>query len=295
MYVSENLFTSSPEETAMNCLCLHFCGVQVGSLFDAYNVRFLAIPGCIGIVACVMLLSVCKGRNFAPNYPIEFYQLLTFGVLGGKSASLLFNASIVSIDHWFSTGLDCTAGGFGGVVSPPIILYMAPELGFLWAIRNVGLIKGGGAVNLKPSMEVQFSLTILAVLLVEFAMFIPYTYICAYAIHQVPHSSTNGEEAPTTAFAAPFGFWSDAAMIPMSACVGQGCKREDCGRRSGTSFFVSDFAALLGVPFAGAIIQWQCGAYHGLIPFAGRLWILSFCTFAVARGISDGWRLKVMV
>ncbi|KAK2014455.1 hypothetical protein LZ32DRAFT_674258 [Colletotrichum eremochloae] len=266
MYVFENLSTSSPEETPMNRLCLHFCGVQVGPLFDAYNVRFLAIPGCIGIVACVMLLSVCK----------EFYQLLTFGVLGGKSASLLFNASIVSIDHWLckrhgiATGLACTAGG-------------------------VGYRKGGGAVNIKPSMEVQFSLTILAVLLVEFAMFIPYTYICAYAIHQVPHSSTNGEEAPTTAFAAPFGFWSDAAVILTSACVGQGCKREDCGKRSGTSFFVSDFAALLGVPFAGAIIQWQCGAYHGLIPFAGRLWILSFCTFAVARGISDDWSLKVIV
>ncbi|KAL0939628.1 oxalate formate antiporter [Colletotrichum truncatum] len=179
---------------------LYFCGAQVGPIFDAHDAKFLVVPGCIGIVASVMLLSVCK----------EFYQfLLTFGVLGGISASLLFNPSIASIGHWFSkrralaTGIACTAGGVGGVVFPLIILYVAPRKGFPWAIRIVGFIcvvmsilaclllkkrlphnkQAGAAIDIKALKDAKFALTTLAVFLIEFAVFIPYTYICSYAIH----------------------------------------------------------------------------------------------------------------
>ncbi|KAK2024140.1 major facilitator superfamily transporter [Colletotrichum zoysiae] len=366
-WIAEHELHGLPESTigwvfSTYAFFLYFCGAQVGPLFDAYNVKFLVIPGCIGIVASIMLMSVCKA---------EFYQfLLTFGVLGGISASLLFNPSIASIGHWFSkrrgiaTGIACTAGGVGGVVFPLIILYMAPKLGFPWAIRTVGFIcaaasvlaclllrkrlppnrKGGGAIDLKALTEVNFGLTTLAVFLVEFAVFIPYTYICSYAIHQgidlqralllnallnvgaIPGRglpgyvadrfgcfnvmcittlicstfilalwlTTAGGEASVTAFAVLYGFWSGAAISLTPVCVGQVCQTEDYGKRSGTAFFVSSLAALVGVPFAGAILQWSDGDYHGLILFAGGLYVLAFCAFAVARGVAGGWSPKVL-
>lgn len=32
-----------------------------GPIFDAHDIRILVVPGCIGIVAATMLMSVCKG------------------------------------------------------------------------------------------------------------------------------------------------------------------------------------------------------------------------------------------
>lgn len=140
----------------------------------------------------------------------EFYQfLLSFGVLGGISASLLFNPSLAAIGHWFckrrafATGLACTAGGIGGIVFPLVILYLAPKIGFTWAIRVIALInmgagvlaccllrkrlpsnkKAGASIDLKALADVKFASTTAAVFLIEFAVFIPYSYISAYAMH----------------------------------------------------------------------------------------------------------------
>ncbi|KAK1541353.1 hypothetical protein CPAR01_07342 [Colletotrichum paranaense] len=365
-WVSQNELHGLPESTigwvfSTYAFFLYFCGAQVGPIFDAHDVRFLVIPGCVGSVASMMLMSLCK----------EFYQfLLTFGVLGGVSASLLFNPSIAAVGHWFSerralaTGIACTAGGVGGVVFPLIILYMAPRVGFPWAIRTVGFIcaaasvlactllkkrlppskTSSGAIDLKALKETKFGLATLAVFLIEFAVFIPYTYICLYAIHEgidlqkslllsallnagaIPGRAlpgyvadrfgpfnvmcvtalvcsafifalwltAHGGEAATTAFAVMFGFWSGAAISLTPVCIGQVCKIEDYGKRSGTAFFVCSFGALVGVPFAGAILQWSGGTYDGLILFAGGLYILSFCAFAVARGVACGWNPKTL-
>lgn len=130
-------------------------------------------------------------------------------MLGGISASLLFNPSLAAIGHWFerrrafATGLACTAGGLGGVGFPLIILYCTPRIGFPWAIRIVALIcamtmsvacltlrkrlpdnaKGGAAIDLKALRDVKFATTTLAIFLIEFAVFIPYSYISLYALH----------------------------------------------------------------------------------------------------------------
>jgi hypothetical protein len=34
---------------------------SLGPIFDAHDVRYLMIPGSVGIVVAVMLLSVCEG------------------------------------------------------------------------------------------------------------------------------------------------------------------------------------------------------------------------------------------
>jgi predicted MFS family arabinose efflux permease len=131
-------------------------------------------------------------------------------VLGGLSASCQFTPAIATIGHWFSkrralaTGIACTAGGIGGIVFPLIILYTAPTIGYPWAIRIVGFIclvagcfacvllrkrlphnkQAGASIDLRALKDTNYALTTLAVWLVEFAVFIPYTYISSYAIYQ---------------------------------------------------------------------------------------------------------------
>lgn len=139
----------------------------------------------------------------------EFHHfLLSFGVLGGISASLLFYPSVSAISHWFdrrrslATGLSFTAGGLGGIAYPLIILYLAPVIGFPWSIRIIGFVSAitstlacvllrkrlpankakGASIDLKALSSPRYAVVTAAVFLVEFAVFIPYTYISSYAI-----------------------------------------------------------------------------------------------------------------
>ncbi|KAI0546258.1 hypothetical protein F4679DRAFT_587761 [Xylaria curta] len=106
---------------------LYFIDAQTGPILDAYPVRMLVIPGSIGVVASMFLFSVSKGL---------YQSLLSFGVLGGISASRLFNPSISAVGHWFlrrralATGVACTVSSIGGVVFPLIRLYASPRLSF---------------------------------------------------------------------------------------------------------------------------------------------------------------------
>ena len=87
---------------------------------------------------------------------------------------------------------------------PPLgLLYLAPKIGFPWAIRAIGFLLGGlllaacfllrnrlslsgktGAmIDLKALRNDKYGMTTLAIFLIEFAVFIPLTYISSYAIH----------------------------------------------------------------------------------------------------------------
>ncbi|KAK1470385.1 riboflavin transporter MCH5 [Colletotrichum cuscutae] len=145
-----------------------------------------------------------------PTYP-EFYQmLLSFGVCGGISAAFLFNPALSAIGHWFNerrafaTGVACTAGGIGGIGFSLIIQYLAPRIGFPWAMRIIAFISTGSLVvtnlflrkRLPPKRKAKalidfrllrdskFGVTVVAVFFVEFAVFIPYSYISSYAIEK---------------------------------------------------------------------------------------------------------------
>ena len=301
---------------------------------------------------------------------LEYYQFfLSFGVLAGLSASCQFTPAISAIGHWFlkrralATGIACTAGGIGGIIFPLVILYLGPKIGYGWAVRIVGFIcagagfvaccllrkrlphnkKAGASIDLKALRDPSYALTTVAVWLVEFAVFIPYTYISLYAIHQgvdpqnayrmsallnagaIPGRALPGyvadrfgyfnvmcatsltcaafifalwlptgtNEAAITAFAVIFGFWSGATISLTPVCIGQVCKTEDYGKRSGTTFSVASFAALVGIPIAGAIIQANGGGYTGLIIFAGGAYMAAFLAFLVTRIVAGGrdWRV----
>lgn len=136
-------------------------------------------------------------------------MFLSFSVLGGLSACTLFTPAVSAVGHWFdlrrgyATGIACTAGGIGGVIFPLIILFAAPAIGFPWAIRIIALLsavmctlaclllktrlpanlKSGAMIDFRALKEPNYAVTTLAVFLVEFAVFIPITYIASYAIH----------------------------------------------------------------------------------------------------------------
>ncbi|KAG6978677.1 MFS transporter asaE [Fusarium oxysporum f. sp. conglutinans] len=210
-WVLENELPHLPESTVgwiFGCygFFLYFCGAQVGPIFDTHDIKLLIIPGSFGMVLSMVFVSFSTGM-------MRIYStgtaLLLIYCCCGISASLLFNPSLAAIGHWFckrrafATGLACTAGGIGGIVFPLVILYLAPKIGFTWAIRVIALInmgagvlaccllrkrlpsnkKAGASIDLKALADVKFASTTAAVFLIEFAVFIPYSYISAYAMH----------------------------------------------------------------------------------------------------------------
>lgn len=140
--------------------------------------------------------------------PPEYYQIfLSFSVLGGISASTLFTPPVAAVGHWFNhrrgwaTGVACTAGGVGGCIFPLIILFAAPKIGFAWSIRIIALVsailcsiacmtvrtrlppkKSAASLDFKALSDIKYATASLGVFLVEFAIFVPITYITSYAL-----------------------------------------------------------------------------------------------------------------
>ncbi|KAL4789813.1 major facilitator superfamily domain-containing protein [Aspergillus venezuelensis] len=177
---------------------LWFGGVQVGPIFDRYGPRHLVGAGAIGLTVAVMTFSVST----------EFYQfILSFGVLGGLSASCLASPSISIINHWFfrrralATGLAVTSGGIGGIIFPQIFNALAPKAGFGWAVRTLGFIvlfftllatvlqrsrlgpnySSRKTIDLRVLRESGFGVTASAIIFADVAATIPLTYLTSYA------------------------------------------------------------------------------------------------------------------
>ncbi|KAJ3539116.1 hypothetical protein NM208_g5623 [Fusarium decemcellulare] len=88
------------------------------------------------------------------------------------------------------------------MVFPLIVLYLAPRIGFPWALRIIAFVclglcsiacltlrkhlpnnkRAGASVDLNALRELHFGVTTFSVFLIEFAVFIPYTYIPSYAL-----------------------------------------------------------------------------------------------------------------
>ncbi|KAJ0420315.1 monocarboxylate permease-like protein, Mch4 [Aspergillus carlsbadensis] len=179
---------------------LYFGAAQVGPIFDSRGVLPVVLPGSIGLIVSIFCFSESS----------EYYQVLcSFSILGGLSSCCLFTPAISALGHWFdanrglATGLACTAGGLGGVFFSLIILYVAPILGFAWAMRIIGITcavlcalaclllrtrlppneEAGMAVDFRALRDPKYGLTTAAIWVVEFAVFIPYTYIVSYGLY----------------------------------------------------------------------------------------------------------------
>lgn len=334
-----------------------FGGVQVGPVFDTYGLKFVMLPGCVGVVASLFVLSVCK----------EYYQfVLGFGVLGGIASSLVFTPAVTVIGHWFlkrrgvATGIAATGGAVGGIVFPLSLNKMYDSIGYGWAVRVIAFVclalcvvaclttrtrlppntKKGAAIDLRALAEPRYALTTLGVFMIEWGIFVPVQYITSYALSHGMDSSlsyqilailnavsvlgralpgyladrfgrfnvmifttvmcgvfslglwlpSGNNEGAIISFAALFGFWSGTGICLTPVCVSQVCKTEDYGKRYGTTYFLASFAALTGLPIAGAIQTHQGGNnYSGLIIFGAVAYFVGAAAFAAARATAVGW------
>lgn len=136
-----------------------------------------------------------------------WHFILSFGLLTGLGCSLLFTPSFAAPGHFFmrrrglATGLAATGGSIGGIVFPLMLESLFPRLGWAWSIRVLALIAllCCAAANflirrrLPPARNASahpdfrifrsrpFLLTTVGIFLLEFALFIPITYISSYA------------------------------------------------------------------------------------------------------------------
>ena len=134
--------------------------------------------------------------------------MLGFSVLGGISSSMVFTPSVACIAHWFlrrralATGIAASAGGIGGIIFPILISNLAGTLGFPWAIRIVGFISvvfcvlavaflrtrapllnpvKSAKMDIRSLREMRFFLLTVAIVLIDFALLIPLTYLPSFA------------------------------------------------------------------------------------------------------------------
>ncbi|KAK4691279.1 hypothetical protein P7C71_g5685, partial [Lecanoromycetidae sp. Uapishka_2] len=156
-----------------------FCGVQIGPIFD--------------------------GKEL-------WHFLITYSILGGVGTSLIFTPAIGAIAHFFSrrraamVGLATTGGSVSGVIIPLMLQRLFPKVGFRWATRVLAFVflfllvianllirsnpKIQPAKNIKqniwPDFRIYkhkvFALTTAGVFMIEWALFIPLSYISSYAL-----------------------------------------------------------------------------------------------------------------
>lgn len=176
-------------------------GLVIGPLFDKYGPKWLITAGCVFLCATLFLLGECT------QY---WHFMLVFGVLGGLGTSLMFTPSIAAVGHWFNrkrgnaTGIAATGGAIGGVIFPLTLESLIPKIGFAWSCRVLGFIYIALSIvaillirsrlpprvdaNAKPDFRIlrspAFAITVGGVFLIEWALFIPLTYISSYALHE---------------------------------------------------------------------------------------------------------------
>jgi len=200
-----------------------FCGIYVGPVFDKHGPRWLILAGslllCGGLIClsfsmstfCLLFPGDPNLRELTIDWYIDYWEiLLSFGGLCGFAASLLFSPSIAAVGHFFqakrgaATGIAATGAGLSGVVIPLVMKVLFDRIGWAWAVRTLGLIMLILCVmatflirsRLPPLLgarphpdirifkQVPFFLTTLGIFLVEFSIFVPYTYISSYMLAQ---------------------------------------------------------------------------------------------------------------
>lgn len=173
----------------------------------------------------------------------------------------MFTPSFAAPGHFFmarrgiATGLAATGGSIGGIVFPFTLEALFPRLGWGWAIRVLALLCLALSIaanflirkRLPPAANASahpdfrifgnraFALTALGIFLLEFALFVPITYISSYARAQGFSTSFAFRIVPIMNAASALGralpgWWGDKvgpfninlAMIVLSvvACLG---------------------------------------------------------------------------
>lgn len=187
-----------------------FGGIVVGPLYDKYRLWPMMPIGSFGLLLSLLLLSFCS----------SYYQfVLSLSILGGISSSVVWNCTIANLTQWFrlkqglAVGLATSAGGIGGILIPIILQRLESQLGFSWSIRILALITlacssvglsltrsrlpGDRAIKLvRPDWagfaDRRFSLTIVAIFVIDWAVLIPPAYLTLNAIQNGVNPVTAG-------------------------------------------------------------------------------------------------------
>lgn len=202
-YISEHQLSGYSESSiswifSMYVFLSFFCGLQIGPVFDAHGPKLLVIAGSVLLCASMFLLGICT------QY---WHFFLVFGVLGGLGTSLIFTPAFAAISHFFlekrgsATGIAAAGGSLGGVIFPLALQKLLPSVGFAWATRIIGFIdvfccivlcilirsrlppKPGQSVlpDFKIFRDQSYLLLTVGIFLMEFALFIPITYLTTFA------------------------------------------------------------------------------------------------------------------
>ncbi|KAJ5208713.1 hypothetical protein N7449_003092 [Penicillium cf. viridicatum] len=226
----------------------------------------------------------------------EYYQfMLGFSVLGSISSSIVFIPSVACIAHWFlkrralATGIAATAGGIGGIIFPSRLPWAIRIIGFISAafcFLNVALLRTRlplnsvqkGIVDIRALKELRFSLLTAAIVLIDFALLIPLTYLPSYA-----QSRGLGDSLA----------YNLSSILNAASIVGRIIPRY-CASRFGRCKYIS---TLIVIPIAGELFKVQISTGHddytGLIILCGLVYACACVFFILSKGVSVGWRLKV--
>ena len=175
-------------------------GLYAGPLFDKYGPRWLLLAGTLCLLASLLITSIST----------EYASLLSaLAILSSMATPLLSIPSLAAIGHFFhrnrglATGVATTASSASGVVFPFLLQALYERVGWAWAMRALALICLTLAVaanflirarpppspsTATPHPHARIFLTrgvpftVLAVLLAQFAAFLPLSYLSGYAL-----------------------------------------------------------------------------------------------------------------
>lgn len=176
-----------------------FCGLQIGPVFDAHGPKMLVLAGSILLCTSLFLLGSCT---------LYWHFFLVFGVLGGLGTSLIFTPAFAAVSHFFlekrgnATGIAAAGGSMGGVIFPLALQRLLPSVGFAWATRIIAFVclfccivlcvlirsrlppKPGQSVlpDFRIFRDKSYLLLTVGIFMMEWALFIPVTYLTTFAI-----------------------------------------------------------------------------------------------------------------
>jgi MFS family permease len=200
-------------------------GIYTGPLFDVYGPQWLVLSGSIRVVLMIFLLGICT------QY---WHFIIVFGILAGIGSALLFTPSIAAVGHFFyrhrgnPTGIAASGGAFGGIIFPLLLQSLIPKVGFAWSTRNMGFIilifctlanlfirsrlpKSQTRRSPHPDFGIlaqpAFAWTVIGVFLLEWALFVPLTYITSYALEKKYSTAFANQILPILNVGSVFGRW----------------------------------------------------------------------------------------
>ncbi|KAH8430942.1 MCT family MFS transporter [Aspergillus melleus] len=174
-------------------------GLISGPLMDRYGPRVILIPCSLLFILSVMLTSLSK----------EYYQfILAQGILGGITNGLTYTPTLTAVNQYFfkrrplAIGIASSGSSLAGILFPIALNRMLhrTDLGFGWTVRILGFVmlalsiiacvsvtsnvpkrRTGPPLLLEAWKHPGYTIQIIGLFLVIWALFVPFYFIPGYA------------------------------------------------------------------------------------------------------------------